>query len=254
MSDMETGYQYAPGAQNMYQHYVQPPLPPERRDRPERDKRTGEIILTAVITAVVTGLIFTIIFFAFWTVSISRLTREFRSAVSELKQSIAENAGSADNSSGSRNYSDDYDDYDDYFDDFFGGYGDYDYDEDDDYGEAYGGSAAQEFPADAGYLGVMVSDIDEESADKFGMPSGVFVKSVGEGTCAEKAGLKPNDIILAVDDDDITSSEALVDCIGREHKAGDKITLHIARANGGEYEEQELTITLDARPSAEELQ
>ena len=77
------------------------------------------------------------------------------------------------------------------------------------------------------YIGVMVSDVGEEST-KYGLPEGAAVVSVTEGGPAEKAGIKANDIITEVNGKAISGKSDLSAVIS-EHAAGDKLTVSIYR-------------------------
>ena len=87
------------------------------------------------------------------------------------------------------------------------------------------------------YIGVMVGDVSEEST-KYGLPEGAAVVSVTEGGPAEKAGLKANDIITAVDGKAISGKSDLSSVIA-EHSAGDKLTLTVYRQG------ETLTVTVE---------
>ena len=58
--------------------------------------------------------------------------------------------------------------------------------------------------------------------------AGVFVYSVEEGGAADKAGLKMGDVIIKVDDTDITSMEDLT-AVKKQYSAGDTATFTIYR-------------------------
>lgn len=87
------------------------------------------------------------------------------------------------------------------------------------------------------YIGVMVSDVGEESI-KYGLPEGAAVVSVTEGGPAEKAGIKANDIITEVNGKAISGKSDLSAVIS-EHAAGDKLTLSIYRQG------ETLSVTVD---------
>ena len=93
------------------------------------------------------------------------------------------------------------------------------------------------------YLGVMVSDMDKESADYFGMPMGAYVQEVTPGYAAENAGLKVKDIIVALGDHKVGSVSELTRAL-RNFAAGETTTITVYR--GGM--EQVLSITLDEKP------
>lgn len=77
------------------------------------------------------------------------------------------------------------------------------------------------------YIGVMVGDVSDE-AKNYGTPAGAAVASVTEGGPADKAGIQANDIITAVDGEEISGRSDLSSVIS-DHSAGDKITLSVYR-------------------------
>lgn len=93
------------------------------------------------------------------------------------------------------------------------------------------------------YLGVMVSNMDESTAQMYGLPMGAYVQSVSEGYCAEAAGLQPKDIITALGDYEVESITDLTRAL-RKFKAGDTTTLTVYRSG----KELTLTVTLDEKP------
>ncbi|MCG3200929.1 MAG: hypothetical protein NFCOHLIN_00791 [Gammaproteobacteria bacterium] len=98
-----------------------------------------------------------------------------------------------------------------------------------------------------GRLGVSVQSMTQDLAQSFGMqkPEGALVSNVEDGSPAEKAGLKPGDIILGIDgtavDDSITLSRIVADM-----RPGDRATLRIRR----EKREQMLTATIGESPDS----
>jgi len=60
-----------------------------------------------------------------------------------------------------------------------------------------------------GYLGVMISNIDSGKAKLYGIDHGVLVNKVEPKSAAEAAGLKPGDIIVAVDGEEIKNAGEL---------------------------------------------
>ncbi len=63
-----------------------------------------------------------------------------------------------------------------------------------------------------GWLGVGIQDVDETMAKALGMksPKGAFVDNVFEGQPADKAGIKPGDVILSVNGKDISDTAELL--------------------------------------------
>jgi serine protease Do len=80
------------------------------------------------------------------------------------------------------------------------------------------------------WLGVYIQDLTPEMAEKFGLPEpkGALVADVSKGGPAEKAGIKRGDVILKVDDKEITSVSELQTRI-RSHLPGDRVRLELWR-------------------------
>ena len=95
------------------------------------------------------------------------------------------------------------------------------------------------------YLGVTVSNTDEESAAMFGLPVGAYVMSVEEGGAAQRAGIQPKDIIIDLGGYEVKGITTLTRAL-RNFKADDTTTVTVVR--GGR--ELVLDITLDEKPQA----
>ena len=93
------------------------------------------------------------------------------------------------------------------------------------------------------YLGVMVSNMDEETAAYYNLPIGVYVQEVTPGYAAEKAGVQAKDIIVALGDCNVSNTSDLTRLL-RNYKAGDKTTLTVYRSGAKVV----LDITLDEKP------
>ncbi|WP_024791771.1 Do family serine endopeptidase [Lebetimonas sp. JS138] len=92
-----------------------------------------------------------------------------------------------------------------------------------------------------GYLGVMISNIDSSKAKLYGIDHGVLVNKVQKNSAASKAGIKPGDIIVAVDGEKVKNAGELRNKIAFKG-AGAEITLTVYR--NGKY------ITLKAKLKA----
>lgn len=82
-----------------------------------------------------------------------------------------------------------------------------------------------------GDIGLTIQDISHELRQAFNLRSGqrgVLVTGVSDGSSAEKAGIKPGDVIVAVDGELTTSSGQLRSQIGVKG-IGDKVTIDIIR-------------------------
>jgi serine protease Do len=87
-----------------------------------------------------------------------------------------------------------------------------------------------------GWLGVGIQDLTPELAKAFNVPvsKGALVTEVNEGTPARKAGLRQDDVIVAVDGQPMDSSRALGRAIGFK-QPGASVALTVYR--GGKKEE-----------------
>ena len=92
------------------------------------------------------------------------------------------------------------------------------------------------------YLGVQVNVVDE-AAQRYGIPAGAVVEYVAEGSCAQKAGLQVNDIIISIDDTAVDSPSALTAALSSNYKAGDTATLTVIR----DQQQVQLTVTFDEK-------
>lgn len=93
------------------------------------------------------------------------------------------------------------------------------------------------------YIGITGMDLDEETAKKYNLVVGVYVKSIEDFSSAEKAGLKPGDVIIEADGTKVTTMDDL-NKIKNSHKIGDEMKLKVNR----EGQERELTVTLGEQP------
>jgi serine protease Do len=92
------------------------------------------------------------------------------------------------------------------------------------------------------YLGVVLRDIDGKFAieRKLETFKGVYVESVIENAAADKAGIKPGDIILRIEDFETNTRSELNEIVARQ-RPGDMVRLTV-RSNGTEYI-KDLTLT-----------
>jgi serine protease Do len=79
-----------------------------------------------------------------------------------------------------------------------------------------------------GFLGVNVLDLNSGLGEYFGAREGVLVTEVPEGSAGEKAGMKPGDVITAVDGKKVANREELTGIL-RTKDEGDKVELSLLR-------------------------
>lgn len=90
------------------------------------------------------------------------------------------------------------------------------------------------------YIGVSVTTVSSEMVS-YGLPQGAAVKAVSENSPAAECGLKINDIITAINGEEITTSSELVKIVSAS-QPGDEMTLTVYRH--GESEQLTLTLTV----------
>ena len=95
-----------------------------------------------------------------------------------------------------------------------------------------------------GSLGVSVEDVDSQVTEMYGIPEGVYVAEVTEGSAAEKAGIKQGYIITEFDGESVKSTSDLKNML-QYYKAGEKVEMKVQVSDGGGYKEQTVTVTLD---------
>lgn len=93
------------------------------------------------------------------------------------------------------------------------------------------------------YIGITGSAIDEYDAQRYNLPQGVYVESVGEDSPASKAGLQKADIITKIEGKEVTTVDQL-NRIKYNYNVGDKVKLTVIRGT----EELEVEVTLVATP------
>ena len=97
--------------------------------------------------------------------------------------------------------------------------------------------------AKRGYLGISCLDVSSDASQMYNLPSGVYVKEVGQGGAAEAAGIKAGDIITKFDGLSVSSKEALVSTL-ENYAAGETVEVVVERASEDGYKEITLQVTL----------
>jgi S1-C subfamily serine protease len=93
-----------------------------------------------------------------------------------------------------------------------------------------------------GFLGIAGQPVSPETAEAFGVPEGAVIVEVTPGSAADDAGLQPEDVIVALDDESIDSMLGLSSRI-QVRQPGDEITLGLIR----DGERLQVTVTLGER-------
>jgi serine protease Do len=100
--------------------------------------------------------------------------------------------------------------------------------------------------SERGFLGISGTDVTEDAMNRYGMPEGVFVSSVLDGSAAEKAGIIKGDIIISLDDEKVTLMTELQGIL-EYYEVGTKVKVVVMRQNNGEYVEKTINVTLGRR-------
>jgi serine protease Do len=81
-----------------------------------------------------------------------------------------------------------------------------------------------------GYAGVALRDVDPDLQDALSLPSaaGAVVQDVTPGSPAERAGLRPYDVIAAVDGQAVTTGDQLIALVSAR-RPGEAVTLRVTR-------------------------
>lgn len=96
-----------------------------------------------------------------------------------------------------------------------------------------------------GWLGVLIQEVDRDLAKSFGLdrPMGALVAQVQSGSPADKAGLKPGDVIIDFDGHEIDRSAELPKVVG-SMKAGSSAKMTVVR----DGDKKTLNVTLGELP------
>ncbi len=104
----------------------------------------------------------------------------------------------------------------------------------------------------APFLGISQREVDPGSAATLGLDiaGSTYVFDVSSGTPAEEAGILPDDIIIAIDGQELNEALGLSDIL-LEYEAGDTVELTVLRADSsGESEEVTVELTFGTVPES----
>ncbi len=97
--------------------------------------------------------------------------------------------------------------------------------------------------AERGYLGITGVDVTTDSVQMYGLPKGVYVSNVMEGTGAAAAGLIRGDIITALNGEEVTSMAELKEELAY-YAAGTTVELTIMQGSPTGYQAKTVELTL----------
>ncbi|WP_057881943.1 Do family serine endopeptidase [Tsuneonella troitsensis] len=101
-----------------------------------------------------------------------------------------------------------------------------------------------------GYLGIQIQPVAGDLANSLDLPQnrGEFVQSVEPGQAADRAGIRPGDVVTKVNNQDVTSDQTLSFLVANI-APGTRIPIELYR----EGQRRTVTATVGKRPSDEEL-
>jgi membrane-associated protease RseP (regulator of RpoE activity) len=102
------------------------------------------------------------------------------------------------------------------------------------------------FDGDGGYLGIQTEEVNNTNLSKYGLREvrGVAIEKVVEGSPADKAGLQDGDVIVRLNNEEITSVRKLTRMLG-EISPDHQVRLTVVRSGA----ERDITATLGKRPT-----
>ena len=100
-----------------------------------------------------------------------------------------------------------------------------------------------------GFLGITVNNLDQDSAEAFGLSSrdGALVVEVSPGRAADKGGVEHGDIVVAIDGDPVEDTRELIDTISAM-PPGTEVELTVIR----DGKQRKLEVELEARDAVGE--
>lgn len=97
-----------------------------------------------------------------------------------------------------------------------------------------------------GFLGITARNIDSQTAESLGMPEGIYVFKISEGSAAASSEMKEKDIIVAIDDQKVKTLSELQEYL-KYTRSGQEVKIQVKRLDKGEYVEKEFTMALGKR-------
>lgn len=104
-----------------------------------------------------------------------------------------------------------------------------------------------ELAQNQGYIGIRLQTVTEYDAQRYGMPTGIYVYEAIEGLAAANAGIVRGDIITKFDGTRISTSEQLQEML-KYYNVGEEVELVVQRSVNGNYEQMIITIVLGEAP------
>ncbi len=98
-----------------------------------------------------------------------------------------------------------------------------------------------------GFMGVNGFQVTSDISQMYGIPEGLYLKVITEGSPAATAGLKVGDILTSFDGVEIQSMEQLVELVSY-YEVGETVELGVSQLQQQGYEDTVMEIVLTSRP------
>lgn len=100
----------------------------------------------------------------------------------------------------------------------------------------------------AASLGISGQTVDSAISEAYGIPEGIYIGQVQEGSAAANAGLRKGCVITKFDGTSVSTIDELKQLL-TYYAAGETVQITVSIANQGAYVEQEVSVTLDLATS-----
>ena len=95
------------------------------------------------------------------------------------------------------------------------------------------------------FIGITGQGVTDEFSQLYGVPQGIYVTDITEGSPAEEAGLKKGDVITKFDGSSVLDMDQLRTQLAY-YAAGETVEITVQEAENGEYKEIKMDLTLGA--------
>ena len=101
-----------------------------------------------------------------------------------------------------------------------------------------------------GTLGITAATVPASVTEAYGIPTGVYVSDVTEGSGAQAAGLRRGDVITALDGRSVTDVSQLQELL-QYYKAGQTVNLTVQSITDSAYAEKTVSLTLSGQADSD---
>ena len=101
-----------------------------------------------------------------------------------------------------------------------------------------------------GTLGITAATVPASVTEAYGIPTGVYVSEVTEGSGAQAAGLRRGDVITALDGRSVTDVSQLQELL-QYYKAGQTVNLTVQSITDNAYAEKTVSLTLSGQADSD---